>query len=332
MGGFWHQWLSLGQDKWVVEALRWGYKIPFQGGTPQPPPLRESRKRHTSQVEQEALDKEVRTMQEKGAIELWRDGDPFLSRIFVVPKKSGNWRPIIDLRNLNELIWKTPFKMETKESIKLSVRQGDWMVSVDLQDAYYQIPIAKEDRRFLCFRWREQIFQFRVLPFGLCTAPQVFTRIFAPLASHLHLKGVRILRYLDDWLILGDSEESCAVSRDKTLELCRTLGVAVNWEKSSLEPSQRITYLGMNLDAVDHTAGPSQERKERFLTKAKKFLSRPAWKRKKWEKILGTMSSLEHLIPGSRLRMRTLQFNLQDRTHSRSKEIPISRESRRDVR
>ena len=63
----------------------------------------------------------------------------------------------------------------------------------------------------------------------------------APLAAHLHKLGFRLLRYLDDWLILAQSHEEAIQACDTTLKLCANLGVVVNLEKSDLQPSQEVT-------------------------------------------------------------------------------------------
>ena len=68
------------------------------------------------------------------------------------------------------------FRMETIQSVLLSVRQGDWMASIDLQEAYLQVPVHQESRRFLRFVAHGRTYQFKALCFGLSTAPQVFTR------------------------------------------------------------------------------------------------------------------------------------------------------------
>ena len=70
---------------------------------------------------------------EKGAIELVSG---YYSRLFVVMKASGSWRLVIDLSLLNLKVQKTSFKMETLQSVLLSVQRGDCMVSLDLKDAY----------------------------------------------------------------------------------------------------------------------------------------------------------------------------------------------------
>ena len=98
--------------------------------------------------------------------------------------------------------------------------------------------------------------QFRVLCFGLSTAPQVFTQVMAPVSGFLHRLGVRMLRYVDDWLIMASSQEEACWARDKVLQLCQELGIVINLDKSSLTPSQVIVYLGMKIESQTFRASP----------------------------------------------------------------------------
>ena len=116
----------------------------------------------------------------KGALEIARDlGPGFYSRFFLVEKASGGWRPVINLSHLNEFVQLTRFKMETVASVLLSVREGDFLASLDLKDAYFQIPIHPSSRKLLRFTSEGTVYQFRALCFGLSTAPQVFTAVSA---------------------------------------------------------------------------------------------------------------------------------------------------------
>ena len=74
----------------------------------------------------------------------------------MVMKASGAWRPVIDLSTLNLRIQQTSFKMETLQSVLLSVRPGDWMVSLDLKDAYLRVPMHPDARGFLRFMVGEE--------------------------------------------------------------------------------------------------------------------------------------------------------------------------------
>ena len=87
------------------------------------------------------------------------------------------------------------------------------MISIDLKDAFLQVPIHPSSRKFLRFSAGGRVWQFRVLCFGLTTAPQVFTRVMAPISVWLHQLGVRILRYFDDWLALASSLQEALWAR-----------------------------------------------------------------------------------------------------------------------
>ena len=201
----------------------------------------------------------------KGALEIARDPGPgFYSRLFLVEKATGGWRPAIDLSHLNDFVQLMPFKMETVASVLLSVREGDFLASLDLKDAYFQIPIHGSSRKLLRFMSEGTVYQFKALCFGLSTPPQVFTRVFAAVSAWAHARGIRLLRYLDDWLVLSSSEQKAKESIRELLSLCRTLGIVINEKKSDLVPSQSAKYLGMTIDTGAGKVFPSLARVEKF--------------------------------------------------------------------
>ncbi|KAI2648570.1 Gag-Pol polyprotein [Labeo rohita] len=95
----------------------------------------------------------------------------FYSKYFLVPKKDGGLRPILDLRQLNRFIKVLPFKMLTTTQ-----EPGEWFTSIDLKDAYFHVPICRDHHPFLRFAFQDRVFQFKVLPFGLSLSPRVFAR------------------------------------------------------------------------------------------------------------------------------------------------------------
>ena len=183
---------------------------------------------------------------------------------------------------------------------------GDWMISLDLQDAYLQVPVHHDSRRFLRFVVAGKTYQFRVLCFGLTTAPQVFTRIMAPVSAILHRRGVRMLRYLDDWLILASTEIACIQSRDRLLSVCKELCIQVNFKKSSL------VYLGMEIQSLPFIARPTPARANNLVRLIEEFLSTPSPPAFLWRRLLGHLSSLILLVCGGMIRMRLLQLCLKD--------------------
>ena len=145
-----------------MQVLREGYVVPFHT----PPPLSQVpvtlHSYSPQSIKVRALESEIWALLLKGAIEPASPTSGFYSCMFVMTKASDGWRPIIDLSTLNYFVVKTPFRMETTQSVLRSIRRNDWMVSVDLKDAYLQVPIHPSSRRFLRFVAGGRTWQFRV--------------------------------------------------------------------------------------------------------------------------------------------------------------------------
>ncbi len=103
----------------------------------------------------------------------------------------------------------------------------------------------------------------------------------------LREQGIRILNYLDNWLILAQDQ----LCKHRDLVLLHQLGLRVNWEKSKLSPMQRISFLGMELDSVEQTARLMQERAQSVLNCLNTFKSRIAVPLKQFQRLLGHMAA-----------------------------------------
>ncbi len=144
--------------------------------------------------------------------------------------------------------------MLTIKTIMSQVQEGDWFVTIDLKDAYFHIQVVQRHRRFLRFPFGGKTYQYKVLPFGLALAPRTFTKCMDAALAPLRLQGIRVLNYLDDWLILAHSRELVSRHRDIVLGHIHSLGLRMNAKKSVLLPSQRTMFLGVRLDSVQMQA------------------------------------------------------------------------------
>ena len=84
------------------------------------------------------------------------------------------------------------------------IQSQDWMVKMDLKDAYLQVPIHQKHQCLLQFQWEQKTYQFVCLPFGLTSA---FTKIMRPVVGALRQMGIRLIIYLDDILIMHQEKE-----------------------------------------------------------------------------------------------------------------------------
>ncbi len=302
-----------GVSDWVMGIIKQGYSLQF---VRRPPHF--SGVVSTSVQGENAcvLRSEVMTLLEKGAIEMVSPAlseSGFYSRYFLVPKKDGGLRPILDLRCLNHALMRRPFRMITLKQILSQIRSVDCFCSLDLKDAYFHIQIALHHRRFLRFAFEGVAYQYTVLPFGLSLAPRTFTKCMDEALSPLRQMGIRILNYLDDWLILAQSEVELLSHRTLILSHLERLGLRVNFAKSALSPSQRVSFLGTVLDSARMRAVIAPERALAIQKLASTFKSDTARPLNAFQRMLGLMAAASPVLQLGLLRMRPLQRWLKPR-------------------
>ena len=234
----------MGADSWVLSTIRSGLRIWFTS----PPPLSlHPRPVHlpVHQEKRQVLLDGIDTMLAKLALEIVpAPEDPgFYSHLFSVTKKTGGWRLVIDLKILNQYIVCPHFKMETANSIRSQLVVGQWVISVDLSDAYFHLLVHPKFRKYLRINVQGVTYQFRAMCFGLCTAPLIFTRVMKALAGYLRSQSIQIHMYLDDWLILADTSQQLLEHAQFVLDQTSRLGCLVNAEMSELVPTQLFTNL-----------------------------------------------------------------------------------------
>lgn len=157
-------------------------------------------------------------------------------------------RIIYDARRIN--LWLEDGTVQYEQLFWLELLACPFMSKVDLQSGYYQVPLAEEDRQWVGFRFEGKYFRWKILPFGLSSAPKAFTKLLKVLAWRWRQKGIRVLVYLDDiwfgalsfqewlkaaWIILADLEDA---------------GLRVSLKKLFLGPYAVIEFLGLLVDGV----------------------------------------------------------------------------------
>ncbi len=328
---FREQWKAINPESWVLEVVTTGYKIPFKND---PPLISEPHVWDAYPMQSEkgrALGQEVDEMRRKGAIVNVQGEDPgFYSLLFLQLKPGNKWRPIIDLSHLNKFIDIQKFKMESPATVMNTLRAGMWTTSIDLKDAYFHIPMRTESLRYLRFKTSHGLFEFTALPFGLSTAPYVFTRVVKAVAAYARTCGVKILTYIDDWLIYQHNPEILARQTQWVIKLVQTLGFVVNVEKSELTPTQNPIYIGILFNLVTGTASPTAERLEALkslLPRAREGRRLPA---KQWQVLIGHLVSIGKLVWRGRMHVRPFQRQLstywQQNRDNPQKLVPLSPE------
>ena len=252
----------------------------------------------------------------------------FFNRLFLVPKPNNKWRPILDLSNLNFFLKVEKFKMETPETIRTSLQQGEWVTSVDFKDAYFHIPIQEQSRKYLRFHVQGRAYQFKALPFGLSTAPMEFTVLAKEVKLMAIHRGIRIHQYLDDWLVRARSLHICLQHTQILVKMCQDLGWLVNLEKSELEPKQVFDFVGYQFDLRSGRVRPTPDRWQSLQDKIQALLLLLACPVQQLMSLIGLLTATEKQVHLGRLHMRPIQWHLKNNwriPESLEKVIPLPR-------
>ena len=176
----------------------------------------------------------------------------FINPLHVVQQSGGKCRLILDLSYLNRFIWKQSVRFEDIRTVFDLFQSGYFFFTFDLKSGYHHVEIFPDHRQYLGFSWNfgsvVKYFVFTVLPFGMSSAPYIFSKLVRSLVNYWRGLGRRVVTFLDDGIGGSPDYASCLVHS----RLCRSdldsAGFFVNLQKSVWEPSQVGTWLGFHLD------------------------------------------------------------------------------------
>ena len=298
-------WQKITSNNFILRIIKEGYKIQFDKNPEFPNSVISN---PVSETKKLALEGEIARHLKSGAIsKIQSKNDQLLSRVFTVPKPNGKVRMIIDLSMLNTQINHVHFKMEGLNSVKSIIHPSDFMSSIDLSDAFFSIPIHQESRKYLCFEFSGQRYQFNVLPFGMTSSPRIFTKILKPVIIYLRNLGIKIVSYLDDIFLCASTPTILSSNIKTALKLLCDLGFYPNYNKSNLIPSKKLFHLGFNWNSYDMTLSIPKEKVTKANDSASALLNNQPTLRS-ISAFIGLLNSFCPAFPYAPLYFRNLQF------------------------
>ena len=252
---FYETWCHFNVGDWVLDKI--------DGVKPQldvePSEIRPKSEIKFSDIDDSCVEQEVNKLLVKKVIRSVSPvHDQVISNVFVRKKKDGSFRMILNLKNLNLCTEKVHFKMENLKDAIALMKPGCYFASLDLKDAYYSVRIHPEFTKFFRFYFHGVLYEFLALPQGYRDSPRIFTKILKPILSHLRTLGYEIVMYIDDSLLLGDTEEECRLAVKNACRLLDSLGFTIHPVKSVFNPTQSIEFLGFVLNSVSMTVSLSE--------------------------------------------------------------------------
>ena len=197
--------------------------------------------------EQTEISQEVGELLAKGAkIEVCLTSQSYVSKIFLVEKKRGGLRPVINLKDLNNFVKMEHFKVEGLHLLPDIIQSVYWMVKLDLKDAYLQVPIHQS---LLQFQWQGNL-PVCMSPLRINISTQGVYKDNETSSGLLRQMGIRLVIYLDDLLIMHHSKAELLQFLSLICQLFKALDLMVNLEKSQMVPKQEMEFLGFQINSA----------------------------------------------------------------------------------
>jgi hypothetical protein len=303
-----HQWDKLYPQSWASEVVKKGLKQQWKSL-----PTQETRPHiHLTKEDVMILDEHMKQWLREGTVSILPQKDQttaFFSNLFVVRQPNKN-RPCLDLSELNDFIQYSHFKMEGIDVLKTSVQRKDKQIKVDLKDAYHHISIHPSERKYFAFRWREKNYQWNVVPFGLCSAPRIFTKLIRTIISTFRSQGMRSVFYLDDFIIM-DKRQNCQEFGEKFCDHLTSLGFVLNMKKGKtcLSPSTTAVFLGFKVNTENMTLSLPRDKLRTLQRDLVKFLKKAPTARQ-LASMIGKLNACALAVYPTRIKLRSLQIDL----------------------
>ena len=315
---------------YMAEGLRHGFRIGFTYRSAQ---IDQSRRTHhpscneNPQVVSERIQAEVQAGRLLGPLPPNSLPMVHVSPLGLVPKshQPNKFRLIVDLsspvgRSVNDGIPSEPCSLKYASvddavSIVKALGKGSLLVKIDLKDAYRMIPVHPDDYHLLGVTWAGQTYVDRALPFGLRSAPKIFTAFADLIAWILHQHGIAYqVHYLDDFLFFGAPlAEEAAAALETVVGILHALGIPIATHKTE-GPTTSLIFLGILVDTCTFELRLPVDKLTRLQIKLDTWTTRKHCQKHELESLLGHLSHAATVVRHGRTFLRQL-FTLLSRAH-----------------
>ena len=257
-------WRDIGCNKTILDVIENGYRIPFLDN---PPGIFLNNNR-SARDHGDFVTKAIMELLNTGRVKEVQT-PPHVVNPLSVSSKNGKERLILDLRHVNKYVFKQKIKFDDWKTMEHFLSEGGYVFSFDIKQGYHHVDMHPDSVPYLGFAWEIdgvlRYFVFLVLPFGLTSAPFIFTKIVRVLVRLWRGEGVRICVFIDDGL--GTKSKHPIAKMDAALvrDSLQCSGFVANIQKSHWEPCQELTWLGVTVNLASGTFKISKDREESLL-------------------------------------------------------------------
>lgn len=215
-------------------------------------------------------------------------------------------------KGVNDYIETTSFKFQTLDDAIRLLKPNSFMAKIDLRHAYRSVPIHKSNFAATGLKWKfagdkhYTYFYDARLPFGSKSSPQIFHRLTQAVRRMMARRGYHaIIVYLDDYLIIGNTEEECQLAFSILLKLLQDLGFEISWRKL-VKPTQKLTFLGVELDTVKREMALPAEKLDELQQVISSFCRKRRTNKKQLQRLAGKLNWACRVVYGGRTFLRRI--------------------------
>ena len=261
----------------------------------------------------------------------------------IIPKKNkpGKWRLIVDLSSpedasVNDGIEKeicslSYTSVDAVADKVMALGRGAMLAKMDIKQAYRMVPIHPQDRRLLGMRWEGKVYVDKTLPFGLRSAPIIFSALADALAWMMLHKGVSFVdHYIDDFITAGRPRSmECHNNLQIMLETCDNTGTPVEPDKTE-GPSTVLVFLGIEIDTMAMQLRLPSDKLARLKELLWKWRGKKECRKRDLKSLIGVLSHACKVVKPGRTFLRRL-IDLSKIARKPSHFVRLNREARSDI-
>jgi hypothetical protein len=238
-------WRSNIKNDFIVNIIAEGYRLPLLD-LPCKEVLRNNKSaRDNADFVTEEIDKLIST----GVIIRLSTPPLVVNALSVAINASNKKRLVLDLRQINPMLHVSQFRYEDIQVASQYFTENCFMAVFDLKSGYHHVDIHSAYQQYLGLHWNQDYYQYSTCPFGLASAGLIFSKILRELVKIWRSRGIKIVMYLDDGIIIGQNKQETLQAATIVQQDLNDAGFVISQEKSIWEPSQKAQWLGFVLDS-----------------------------------------------------------------------------------
>ena len=261
-----------------------------------------------------------------GNYQLCSQKPQIVSSLGAIPKSNGSIRLIHDLSRpvggVNAYAQNCSCHYSTIDDATSLIPPGGWLAKVDLKAAYRSVPISPASYSLTGLSWKfsklaeTSYIRDLKLPFGSGLACRIFQCLSDAVAGMMRRRGLSVISYLDDFLVVGDSFHSCWYAFDTLCTLLQSLGFNINWDKV-IPPCQSLPFLGVHLNTITRRMSLPFDKLQELRALIKRWIKKKSFTKRELQQIIGKLNWAAKVVKGGRVFLRRLidQMTMLRRPH-----------------